>query len=65
MLSSEARGLVRRAYEDTFRENSTSLIDEIVAPLNVVKVPFSSSHGVSYTTRISGSMPTNTFFAES
>lgn len=32
---------------DTFRENSTSLIDEIVGPLNKVKVPFSSTHGVS------------------
>ncbi|KAG6834961.1 hypothetical protein H0H93_006076 [Arthromyces matolae] len=30
---------------DTFRENSTKLIDEIVAPLNAVKVPFSSTHG--------------------
>ncbi|KAJ3571996.1 hypothetical protein NP233_g3383 [Leucocoprinus birnbaumii] len=30
---------------DTFKENATSLIDEIVAPLNAVKVPFSSSHG--------------------
>lgn len=34
--------------EDTFRENSTSLIDEIVAPLNEAKIPFSSTHGVSY-----------------
>lgn len=31
---------------DTFRENSTTLIDEIVAPLNKFKIPFSSSHGV-------------------
>lgn len=31
---------------DTFRENATSLIDEIVKPLNEVKVPFSSTHGV-------------------
>ncbi|KAG5726696.1 putative inactive purple acid phosphatase 16 [Termitomyces sp. T112] len=31
--------------ENTFRENSTTLIDEIVAPLNVVKVPFSSTQG--------------------
>ncbi|KIM42443.1 hypothetical protein M413DRAFT_444859 [Hebeloma cylindrosporum] len=31
--------------ENTFRENSTSLIDEIVAPLNRAKVPFSSTHG--------------------
>ncbi|KAF8068003.1 Metallo-dependent phosphatase-like protein, partial [Lyophyllum atratum] len=31
--------------ENTFRENSTILIDEIVAPLNKAKVPFSSSHG--------------------
>ncbi|KAF9256381.1 Metallo-dependent phosphatase [Marasmius fiardii PR-910] len=31
--------------ENTFRENSTTLIDEIVAPLNAVKVPFSSTHG--------------------
>ncbi|KAF8997707.1 Metallo-dependent phosphatase-like protein [Cyathus striatus] len=27
------------------QENSTSLIDEIVAPLNAAKIPFSSSHG--------------------
>ena len=31
---------------DTFKENATTLIDEIVAPLNAAKVPFSSSHGV-------------------
>ncbi|EPQ53523.1 Metallo-dependent phosphatase [Gloeophyllum trabeum ATCC 11539] len=31
--------------ENTFRENSTHLIDEIVAPLNAVKIPFSSTHG--------------------
>ncbi|KAF9446424.1 Metallo-dependent phosphatase [Macrolepiota fuliginosa MF-IS2] len=31
--------------ENTFKENSTTLIDEIVAPLNAVKVPFSSTHG--------------------
>ncbi|TFK47515.1 Metallo-dependent phosphatase [Heliocybe sulcata] len=31
--------------ENTFRENSTSLIDEIVAPLNAVQIPFSSTHG--------------------
>ncbi|CAL1709282.1 unnamed protein product [Somion occarium] len=31
--------------ENTFRENSTSLIDEIVAPLNEAKIPFSSTHG--------------------
>ncbi|RDB18404.1 putative inactive purple acid phosphatase 16 [Hypsizygus marmoreus] len=31
--------------ENTFRENSTTLIDEIVGPLNTAKVPFSSSHG--------------------
>ncbi|KAF8842850.1 Metallo-dependent phosphatase [Paxillus ammoniavirescens] len=31
--------------ENTFRENSTSLIDEIVRPLNAVKVPFSSTSG--------------------
>ncbi|KAI0077617.1 Metallo-dependent phosphatase [Panus rudis PR-1116 ss-1] len=31
--------------ENTFRENSTSLIDEIVAPLNDAKIPFSSTHG--------------------
>jgi hypothetical protein len=36
-----------RSDLDTFRENSTTLIDEIVAPLNAVKVPFSSTHGVS------------------
>ncbi|KAF8485671.1 Metallo-dependent phosphatase [Gautieria morchelliformis] len=29
----------------TFRENATSLIDEIVAPLNAAKIPFSSTHG--------------------
>ena len=32
---------------DTFNENSTSLIDEIVAPLNEAKIPFSSTQGVS------------------
>ncbi|KAF8805826.1 Metallo-dependent phosphatase [Phlegmacium glaucopus] len=31
--------------ENTFRENSTSLIDEIVAPLNEARIPFSSTHG--------------------
>ncbi|KAG5647074.1 hypothetical protein DXG03_001444 [Asterophora parasitica] len=31
--------------ENTFRENSTTLIDEIVAPLNHAKIPFSSTHG--------------------
>ncbi|KAL0571027.1 hypothetical protein V5O48_010934 [Marasmius crinis-equi] len=31
--------------ENTFRENSTTLIDEIVAPLNAAKIPFSSTHG--------------------
>jgi hypothetical protein len=34
-------------YIDTFRENSTTLIDEIVGPLNKFKIPFSSTHGVS------------------
>lgn len=32
---------------DTFKENSTTLIDEIVKPLNEAKIPFSSTHGVS------------------
>ncbi|OCH87059.1 Metallo-dependent phosphatase [Obba rivulosa] len=31
--------------ENTFRQNSTKLIDEIVAPLNDVRIPFSSTHG--------------------
>ncbi|KAI0718345.1 Metallo-dependent phosphatase [Cerioporus squamosus] len=31
--------------ENTFRENSTTLIDEVVAPLNKFKIPFSSTHG--------------------
>ncbi|KAG6829501.1 hypothetical protein H0H87_011234 [Tephrocybe sp. NHM501043] len=31
--------------ENTFRENSTTLIDQIVGPLNEAKVPFSSTHG--------------------
>ncbi|OBZ77295.1 putative inactive purple acid phosphatase 16 [Grifola frondosa] len=31
--------------ENTFRENSTTLIDEIVAPLNHFKIPFSSTQG--------------------
>jgi len=31
--------------ENTFKDNSTKLIDEIVAPLNAVKVPFSSTYG--------------------
>ncbi|KAL0958443.1 hypothetical protein HGRIS_000586 [Hohenbuehelia grisea] len=31
--------------ENTFRENSTLLVDEIMAPINEAKVPFSSAHG--------------------
>ncbi|TDL24537.1 Metallo-dependent phosphatase [Rickenella mellea] len=31
--------------ENTFRENSTLLIDEIMAPVNAAKIPFSSTHG--------------------
>ncbi|KAH9939180.1 Metallo-dependent phosphatase [Amylocystis lapponica] len=31
--------------ENTFKQNSTTLIDEIVKPLNAVKIPFSSTHG--------------------
>jgi len=31
--------------ENTFKENSTKLIDEIVAPLNAFKIPFSSTYG--------------------
>ncbi|KAF9475416.1 Metallo-dependent phosphatase [Pholiota conissans] len=31
--------------ENTFRQNSTSLVDEIVAPLNKARIPFSSTHG--------------------
>lgn len=31
--------------DNTFKENSTKLIDEIVGPLNAVKVPFSSTYG--------------------
>lgn len=31
--------------ENTFRENSTTLIDRIVAPLNEAKIPFSSTQG--------------------
>ncbi|TFK25358.1 Metallo-dependent phosphatase [Coprinopsis marcescibilis] len=31
--------------ENTFRENSTTLIDQIVAPLNAAGVAFSSTHG--------------------
>ncbi|KIJ35245.1 hypothetical protein M422DRAFT_262414 [Sphaerobolus stellatus SS14] len=31
--------------ENTFKENATSLIDEIVAPLNAAKIPFSSTQG--------------------
>ncbi|PPR03650.1 hypothetical protein CVT24_007764 [Panaeolus cyanescens] len=31
--------------ENTFRENSTTIIDIIVGPLNDAKVPFSSTHG--------------------
>lgn len=39
---------------DTFRENSTSLIDSVVRPLNAAKIPFSSTSGVStlYSTRL-------------
>ncbi|KAG2340703.1 Metallo-dependent phosphatase [Suillus weaverae] len=31
--------------ENTFRENSTTLIDRIVLPLNEAKIPFSSTYG--------------------
>ncbi|KAL6299418.1 Metallo-dependent phosphatase [Sparassis latifolia] len=31
--------------ENTFRENSTTLIDQIVAPLNEFMIPFSSTYG--------------------
>ncbi|KAF8221591.1 Metallo-dependent phosphatase [Tricholoma matsutake] len=31
--------------ENTFKENSTTLIDEIVKPLNEARIPFSSTHG--------------------
>ncbi|KAF9457688.1 Metallo-dependent phosphatase-like protein [Collybia nuda] len=31
--------------ENTFKENATTLIDQIVKPLNDIEVPFSSSHG--------------------
>ncbi|KAJ3569368.1 hypothetical protein NP233_g5090 [Leucocoprinus birnbaumii] len=31
--------------EYTFKNNVTRLLDQVVAPLNVAKVPFSSSHG--------------------
>ncbi|CCL99776.1 uncharacterized protein FIBRA_01798 [Fibroporia radiculosa] len=31
--------------ENTFRQNSTHLIDEIVKPLNEARIPFSSTHG--------------------
>ncbi|KAF9041456.1 Metallo-dependent phosphatase-like protein [Panaeolus papilionaceus] len=31
--------------ENTFRENSTLLVDEIMGPLNEARVPFSSTHG--------------------
>ncbi|KAJ8073392.1 hypothetical protein PM082_011667 [Marasmius tenuissimus] len=31
--------------ENTFRENSTTLIDEIVGPLVEARIPFSSTHG--------------------
>ncbi|KAH9924213.1 Metallo-dependent phosphatase [Fomitopsis serialis] len=31
--------------ENTFRQNSTHLIDEIVAPLNTAQIPFSSTQG--------------------
>lgn len=50
---SEPRGSCQLSSTDTFRENSTSLIDEIVAPLNAVNVPFSSSHGVRNSQRLS------------
>lgn len=36
----------RMTCADTFKQNSTTLIDEIVAPLNAVGIPFSSTHGV-------------------
>ncbi|KAF8157071.1 Metallo-dependent phosphatase-like protein [Crassisporium funariophilum] len=31
--------------ENTFKENATSLVDEIMGPINEAKVPFSSTHG--------------------
>jgi len=42
-----ARPLLMFLILDTFRENSTSLINEIMAPLNEARVPFSSTYGVS------------------
>lgn len=41
-------GFTHRNVSDTFKENSTKLIDEIIAPLNAVGVPFSSTYGVIF-----------------
>lgn len=41
------RGVLLIRAPDTFRQNSTFLIDEIVAPLNAAQIPFSSIQGVS------------------
>lgn len=35
-----------RTRSDTFRQNSTKLVDEIMAPINEAEVPFSSTYGV-------------------
>ncbi|KAF5374261.1 hypothetical protein D9758_004702 [Tetrapyrgos nigripes] len=35
--------------ENTFKENATTLIDQIVAPLNDLKIPFSTTQGVYLT----------------
>jgi len=34
-----------RIHSDTFKQNSTKLIDQIVGPLNEAGMPFSSTHG--------------------
>ena len=54
---------------DTFRENSTSLIDEIVAPLNEAQIPFSSTQGVSRRRKVTSfvhlTIPNTIFVVES
>ena len=40
------RIVLTMVYLDTFRENSTKLIDEIMVPINEAGVKFSSTHGV-------------------
>lgn len=43
----DIRILVVLIKTDTFKQNSTFLIDKVVVPLNEARIPFSSTQGVS------------------